>query len=195
MVYRETEATKANAAAKRAAIIGATIDIIARHGAEAVTVDLVAERVKGSVGMLYRYFPDKNEMIAAATARLLMADIMAMREATDGIDGVGALARGIIVLYSRMDRPRLVRAMLDRPQYREGIRDELAGLLRAASDMPARERRAAADAMLGALYGIYRASGGGTLQAKTAAMFALRCAGLSDVLARKAIEKFGHALI
>lgn len=192
MVYRKTEAVLASLEAKRQGIIDSTIAIIARYGVEAVTVDLVAERAKGSVGMLYKYFPDKTEIIAAAVDLLLQRDLEAMRAAEAEASGADAMRyiSALMVFYTRMEKPRLVRALFETPAYREAVRDEIARIIPYVSDMKPKERGMAANAVLGVLYGVFQASGSGVVSARSAVLFALRCVGLSDGVARRSLDRY-----
>jgi AcrR family transcriptional regulator len=54
------------AIAKRATLIVAVKDIVAREGAEAVTTTRVAAEAGTAVGTIYRYFPDRDAMLLAA---------------------------------------------------------------------------------------------------------------------------------
>ena len=192
MAYRKTETIIATQDAMRRAIVYATRDVIALRGVEAVTVDAVAKLARCSVGLLYKHFANKDELIAAATAWQLADDLAAMREASIGADGIEALARALAAFYNRLKRPRMVKAMLDQPLYRDGVRDELSRLIKGVSALPQEEQKMAADAMLGALHGIFRASDG-ILQTNRAAAFALRIAGVSSGAANKALSRYSIA--
>jgi hypothetical protein len=112
----------------------------------------------------------------------------AMRKAIQGFKGIDAATAAIMVFYARLEKPRLVEALFASAGYRQAIRNELGSLVVRDSHLPPKERAVLPDAILGALYGIYQASGPG--DGKTAAMFGLRCLGLSDSMARKAVERY-----
>lgn len=180
MVYRKTENVLANAEAKRDAIVSATIRIIAQHGIETVETNGVAEEAGVSVGLLYKYFGNKDEILAAVTSTLLNADLAAMRQA-------GSLAKAIMVFYARMQvSPALVRAMQGRAAYRQGITGIIANYIKEVFDMTPKERAMAAAAALGALYGIFPVCG----RSDVAALYALRCIGMTETLANRAIERY-----
>ena len=128
MAYRKTEKVLAQLEAKRAGLIAASIDVIEKHGLDGLTTDLVCERAGVAAGLLYRYFPDKTELLAAVVAHWLERDLAAMKEAsnTDGMRGaVSALCARWVINY------RIVSQIGRFPAYREGIRREFARLIRA----------------------------------------------------------------
>jgi len=179
MAYRKTALVHAKGQAKKEAIIAATIDMIARVGADKVTTNDVAERAGISAGSLYSYFPDKTEMIATATS-LVLAQHLAAMQISKPISGPHLLAEALFALYARFEQPRLVLAMFDSPLYCEGIRDELAGLLRRGADMSPKDRKAATVVILGILRAVYAAFGAGKRPAETAIAFSLRSMGISN---------------
>jgi AcrR family transcriptional regulator len=136
MAYRKTEKVLAQLEAKRAGLIAAAIDVIEKVGLDGLTTDLVCERAGVAAGLLYRYFPDKTELLAAAVAQCLERDLTAMKlqSNTDGLPGaVSALASRLVLNYRYMSHIGRF------PAYREGIRRELARLIRAsdATESPA----------------------------------------------------------
>lgn len=144
MAYRKTEKVLAQLEAKRAGIIAAALDVIEKGGLEALVLDNVAARAEIAVGLIYRYFPDKTELLAAAVAQLLARDLAAMREA-------GTLEKGISFLITRLRLGyRLMSTIGQQPAYREGIRTELARLIRATE--PAESAALLAAAAYGAIF-------------------------------------------
>lgn len=136
MAYRKTEKVLAQLEAKRAGLIAAAIDVIEKVGLDGLTTDLVCERAGVAAGLLYRYFPDKTELLAAAVAQCLERDLTAMKAASN----TGDLAGAVAALASRMvSNYRIVSQIGRFPAYREGIRRELARLIRAseAAESPA----------------------------------------------------------
>jgi AcrR family transcriptional regulator len=102
MAYRKTEKVLAQLEAKRNSLIAAAIDVIEKHGLDGLTTDLVADRAGVAAGLLYRYFPDKTELLAAAVAQCLERDLTAMKEASNtfGLPGaVSALASRLVLNY------------------------------------------------------------------------------------------------
>jgi AcrR family transcriptional regulator len=129
MVYRKTEKVLAQIEAKRNSIIASAIDVIGKSGMDGLTTDAVAERAGISNGLIYNYFPDKTELLAAAVAQCLERDLAAMKEQsnTDGLPGaVSVLASRWVLNY------RVISHIGRFPAYREGIRRELARLIRAS---------------------------------------------------------------
>lgn len=129
MAYRKTEKVLAQLEAKRSGLIAAAIDVIEKVGLDGLTTDGVCERAGVAAGLLYRYFPDKTELIAAAVAQCLERDLTAMKEQsnTDGLVGaVSALTSRLVLNYRYMSHIGRF------PAYREGIRRELARLIRAS---------------------------------------------------------------
>lgn len=183
MAYRKTEKVLAKLEARRHSIMACAIDVLSKSGMGGLTTDAVAERAGIAVGLIYKYFPDKTELLAAVVAQLLARDIAAVREASiaEKDNPLHALAAGITVLYHRMDNPRLVKAMVAQPAYRLGIRTELERLIRAAmTDLSAKDRLLASAAALGAIYGLYDVSDGSKNRASAAVAFVLRGIGVTD---------------
>src|SRR5258706_14963223 len=134
MAYRKTEKVLANLEARRNSILASAIDVIARSGMDGLTTDAVAARAGIAAGLMYKYFPDKTELVAAVFAKLLARDLAAMRDrANEEKDPLRALAAVIAVFYGIAQSP-LARACGANPIYCKGIEDELYGLIRAAVD-------------------------------------------------------------
>jgi AcrR family transcriptional regulator len=182
MVYRKTEERLSLEAARKKAVIFTAVNLIARRGIDATGMDEIAERVGIAVGVLYKDFASRDEIIAAATANVLEGDLGAMRAAVADETGVPAFALALAAFYGRQRKPRLVRAMFEQPVYKGGIRDELARLLKGIIGRPG-ERTITADAVLGAMYGIFQASG----SVECAVTFGLRCAGIPPEKTRKVL--------
>jgi len=132
MAYRKTEKVLAQLEAKRNSLIASAIDVIEKVGLDGLTTDLVCERAGVAAGLLYRYFPDKTELLAAVVAQCLERDLTAMREQS--------ITGAVSILASRWVSNYRVISQIGRfPAYREGIRRELARLIRAseAAESPA----------------------------------------------------------
>jgi len=69
MAYRKTEKVLANLEARRNSILASAIDVIARSGMDGLTTDAVAARAGIAAGLMYKYFPDKTELVAAVFAK------------------------------------------------------------------------------------------------------------------------------
>jgi AcrR family transcriptional regulator len=192
MAYRKTEKVLAALEARRSSILASAIDVIAKSGMESLTTDAVASRAAIGVGLIYKYYPDKTELVAAVVAHLLARDLAAMRSAADGEkDALQALAAAIAAFFARLDNAHLVRAMTGAPVYQLGIRVELERLIRATNlDLTAKGRTLAAAGALGALYGFFGVSDGSKNRAPAAVLFALRGIGVSGAVARKVLDHF-----
>src|SRR5258705_10485654 len=106
MAYRKTEKVLASLEARRNSILASAIDVIARSGMEGLTTDAVAARAGIAAGLMYKYFPDKTELIATVTAQLLARDIAAMRKAAAAEkDPVPALAAAIVGVFNPLTHP------------------------------------------------------------------------------------------
>jgi AcrR family transcriptional regulator len=194
MVYRKTEKVLAGLEARRQSIIASAIDVLARSGMEGLTTDAVAARAGMATGMIYRFFPDKAEMVAAVFAKLLARDLEAIRAAAQG-GPLPALADAIAVFYSIAQSP-VGRVCGDNPIYRKNIEDELYGLIDATVDLDKTGVMLAAQATVGALYGLADAQGHRSKLASTALLFALRGIGVSDGQARKTVARmYGSSMV
>src|SRR6267154_4745113 len=104
MVYRKTEKVLAQLEARRNSIVASAIDVIAKSGMEGCTTDLVAKRADIANGLMYHYFPDKTELLAAVTAHVLARDIVAMQEAwMVERSPLAMLATALMVFFDRME--------------------------------------------------------------------------------------------
>src|SRR5882672_8452836 len=118
MAYRKTEKVRASLEARRNSILASAIDVIAKSGMQGLTTDAVAARAGIAAGLMYKYFPDKAELIAAVIAHLLARDLAAIRDAAQAEkDSLHALAAGAAVFFGRLDNAHLVRAMTGAPVY------------------------------------------------------------------------------
>jgi len=198
MAYRKTEKVLASLEARRNSILASAIDVIARAGMEGLTTDAVAARAEVAEGLIYKYFADKTELIAAVVAHLLARDLAAMQEAASvEKTPLPALAAAIAVFFARMDSAHLVRAMAGAPVYQIGIRAEVERLIRATDlDLTPKARTLAAAGALGALYGFFGVSDGSKNRAPAAILFVLRGIGASDAVARKTVARmYGSSMV
>lgn len=180
MAYRKTEKILTHLANQRELLLDRAVTKIKISGFDKLTSDTLAARAGVSVGLIYKYFPDMNELRAAIVQRLLDQDLAAIRDRTAAENHpVAALAAAIRVFYGFARVSNLFRAMSEQPAYRAGIRAELESLIKAAvPDMGPKPRAMAAASVLGALYGSADADfNGGTPMAVS---FALRGLGLFE---------------
>lgn len=193
MAYRRTENVLARMEGTRLSILAAAVALIDKQGEVALTIDFmnaVADKIGRSVGTIYNYFQNKEEVISAAVAHVLAGDIDAMRNAAASkTTGPAALACAVAALYRRMSAHGLnvARLLFNRELYMDGLRDELEKLVKDAADMPPKERASTADALIGAVFSMYLL--GRETSTFTVANMALRCLGLSDAQARKQAMK------
>lgn len=194
MAYRKTEKVLANLEARRNSILASAIDVIARAGMEGLSMGAVAARAEVAEGLIYKYFADKTELVAAVFAKLLARDLDTMRAGTDR-DPLRALAAGIAAFH-RVAQSPLSHACGVNPVYRKGIENEFCGLIRAAVDhLTPVDVKLAAKATLGAVYGLADAHGRAEKIASTALLYALRGIGVSDPVARKTVARmYGQVL-
>jgi AcrR family transcriptional regulator len=126
MAYRKTEKILAGIEARKAGIMAAAIDLISRNGLDGFTTDAIAARAELAVGLIYKYFPDKTELLAAVVAQLLARDLAAIREAGNLPGGIRAWMQRVAANH------RLMATIGAVPAYRAGIRAELAKMIRSA---------------------------------------------------------------
>lgn len=197
MAYRKTEKVLAQIEARRNSIIASAIDVIIRVGMDGLTTDLVAVRAGVAAGLIYKYFADKNELLAAVVAQLLARDVAAMRErASAEKDPLNALAAAIAVFLTRLTYLRLIQAVSADPIYDKGIRDELERLIRPVVECSPKEVKLAARATLGVIFGMAAAHGREQERASAAILYALRGIGVPAPIARKAVARmYGSAMV
>lgn len=78
----------------------AAIELFLEEGIERVTIDQIAERAEMAKGGFYRYFRDKEDLVAA----LLLPLSTALREATDACETELASAQTSEALYASYER-------------------------------------------------------------------------------------------
>lgn len=198
MAYRQTAKVLAQLEAKRNLIVASAIDVIAKVGMEGFTTDMVAARAGVAAGLLYKYFPDKAELLAAVFAHLLARDLAVIRERISvEKDPLNALAAAIAVFYTRLTWLHLVRAAMAAPLYEKGIRDEFERLIRACGvDASQKEIKWAARATLGAIVAMTASHGREDERASMAVLYALRGIGIGNATARKVVARmYGSAMV
>lgn len=132
MAYVKSEKVLAEIEGRKALIVAAAIDIIKRDGIEATTSAVISEASGLSVGLIYKHFPDIEELRAHVLALLLARDLELLRAA-------GSLPEGIRAWAKHMARDaRMTAACAANAVYREGVKRELAKLIKATgADSPA----------------------------------------------------------
>jgi AcrR family transcriptional regulator len=98
---------------RRAQILRATIQVVARHGFEAASASLIAEQAGVSKGLIWHYFADKTDLMKQAvveTVRVIRDEVAAsVAPATPVPDALRTYIR--TVAYARKERPEEFRAM------------------------------------------------------------------------------------
>lgn len=190
MAYRKTPQIIAEIESRRAAIVAATEDIVLKLGIAGLTTDLVASRAKISVGLIYKHFPDKAELIPAMVGNALARDMEAFNHAIMGVPPPATLVRAVAVIYYRMKGPHLNAALLSSPIYRNTLSEALARIV--PVDPPALAKIASA-AILGATRGIWEAVDGAPRGARHSVIAAFRIAGLTETAASRMMERYSLA--
>jgi AcrR family transcriptional regulator len=138
--------------ASRSRILRAALRLFARHGYDGTSIRMIADEAEISLGLLYHYFPGKQQLITALfeqSMRDVQASFRAAEAAGSPADRIRALVRGAFkVLRSNRDFWCLSYAVRLQPAVIAGlgkrlgdwtatIRSTLTGYLRdAGSDAP-----------------------------------------------------------
>ena len=102
MAYRRTERVIARLAARQEAIIAAARALAAESGMAAVQIVPVAERAGIAAGTVYRYFPSKDDLVAALVGATAEREIAAIRGAAAAAPGpLSALAAAIMAFAAQ----------------------------------------------------------------------------------------------
>jgi AcrR family transcriptional regulator len=207
MAYRRTERVIARLAARQEAIIAAARTLAAESGMAAVQIVPVAERAGIAAGTVYRYFPSKDDLVAALVGATAEREIAAVRSAAAAAPGpLSALAAAIMAFAaSTLRARRLAWAMLaeapengadaGRSAFRRDLASEFETLIAnaiAAGHLPDQAPAFAAAAIIGAtlecLVGPLApdpaAPEAEHAAAQALALFALRALGVVDARAR-----------
>jgi AcrR family transcriptional regulator len=208
MAYRRTERVIARLAARHEAIIAAARALASESGMAAVQIVPVAERAGIAAGTVYRYFPSKDDLVAALVRATAEREIATVRSAAAGAPGpLSALAAAVTALaISTLRARRLAWVMLaaeapdggadaGRVAFRRSLAGEFEALIRAAitaGHLPEQAPASAAAAIIGAtlesLAGPLAPDPAGPdaerVAAQTLTLFALRALGVVDARAR-----------
>src|SRR5688572_9648608 len=88
-------------------LLDAVLDLIADAGIDTLTMEGVADRAGVSLRTVYRYFPDRSSLLAAALAR---HDQAVPFESPTGADQIGTVFGEVFPRFD--DMPELVQAVL-----------------------------------------------------------------------------------
>ena len=214
MPYRQTDNIARKLAARHDAILAAAAAAAAEGGMAAVQIATVAQRAGIAAGTVYRYFPSKDDLVAALVAVIAEQEIAAIRDAAAAAPGpLSALAAAIKAFAARaLGERRLAFAMLagaaeadagaERLAFRHRLVAELATHIRAAiaaGHLPEQDADFAAAAVIGAVMeGLVGPLSGApeTAEARHSAaqaltLFALRALGVVDARARGLVVQAG----
>lgn len=190
MAYRKTEKVLAQLEAKRALILACAIDVVGKPGFDGALVEATAARAGVSVGLLYKYFPDRTELFAAVVSSILARDLAAIRErAKDEADSLQALVGAMVILFHRFGDSLASREISAEPTYEKGVRDELARLIAAAVDIAPVDVKLASRAALATIGAMAAAHGTMSKRASAAILFVLRGIGVTEARAQRVIAK------
>ncbi len=168
MAYRQTERTRARAADARERILAAAHARLAAGGYAATAVADVARHAGVATGTVYRHFPSKAELVAAAFRRAAGPEVEAVRAAAapaPGREPADRIAAGVETFVLRaLAQPRRAYALLAEPvdpavealrlEYRRAYADVFARVLRdAGTQRPALTAAALVGALGEALLG------------------------------------------
>jgi AcrR family transcriptional regulator len=206
MAYRRTERESARLAARHGAIIKAARALASEAGLRAVQIVPVADRAGVAAGTVYRYFPCKEDLVAAVVSDTAEREVAAIRTAAAAAPGeLSALAAAIMAFgYGTVRMRRLAFAMLAevpdggeawRFTFRRNVSNEFEGLIRAAiagGHLPEQPAAIMAAAVLGAmaesLAGPLAPAPAGPAAERAAVqrvtLFTLRALGVGDARAR-----------
>jgi AcrR family transcriptional regulator len=206
MPYRRTENVVRRLAARRDAIVQAAGALAAEAGINAVQIAPVSQRAGVATGTVYRYFPSKDELVAALVDDVSERELGAMRRAADAAPGpLSALAAAITTYAARaLGSRKLAFALIAEPAdaadaarlaFRAALSGELGKRMSAAmqlSLLPEQDLAVAAPALTGALIeGLIGPLAAGARDeastrdaVQTLTLFALRGLGIADARAR-----------
>ena len=113
----------------RERLLDAAEALFAEHGTEAVTIRQLAEAIGVSPMTPYRYFKDKDAILAAARARAFDRHAEALEQAYDASPGLDPIARanaiGAAYVRFALDNPEAYKLMFDIKQPNEAAHPEL----------------------------------------------------------------------
>jgi AcrR family transcriptional regulator len=205
MAYRRTDRVIARLAARQDAILTAARALAAEGGIGAVQIVPVAERAGIAAGTVYRYFPSKEDLVAAVIDAVADQEIAALQAAARAAPGpLSAIAAAVMGFAARALRERrLAWAMFAetaegdaaRLALRRRLASEFETLIRSAitaGHLPDQDAALAAAAVIGAvlesLVGPLAPDQATTEATRNAAqtvtLFALRALGVVDARAR-----------
>lgn len=108
MPYRSTELTRTSAEARRAEFLRAARSLVAVHGFAGATVAAIAHESGTSVGLVYSYFDDRENLLAEVFRSAAAHELAAVRQAVAaaGNDPIAEIAALIDTFARRALRGR-----------------------------------------------------------------------------------------
>jgi AcrR family transcriptional regulator len=212
MPYRRTANVLRRLAEREQRIVDAASRLASNGGMAAVQIASVAELAGIAAGTVYRYFPSKNDLIAALINAIAERELKAMRAAADAAPGpLSALAAAIATFAARaLSDRRLAWAVIAEPvdaevdamrlDFRQSLAAELERRINIAIArklLPEQDARVAAPAIVGALMEgllgplapIHDGEGPAREAVQNTALLALRALGLFDARAKGLIAQ------
>jgi AcrR family transcriptional regulator len=191
MAYRRTERVIARLAARQEAIVAAARALASESGMGAVQIVPVAERAGIAAGTVYRYFPSKDDLVAALSALAAAIKAFAVRALAER-----RLAFAMLAGVAEAD------AAAERLAFRHRLAAEFATHIRAAiaaGHLPEQDPAIAAAAVIGAvmeglvgpLSGTPESAEAQHSAAQALTLFALRALGVVDARARGLVVQAG----
>src|SRR5699024_5169846 len=101
MVYRPTARTRANAQQRRTSIESAARHVIARGGFASATVAAVADEAECSAGLIYTYYPNRDELLRSVFARASGHELAVIEAAVAQAGTAAAIAAAVPELFVR----------------------------------------------------------------------------------------------
>jgi AcrR family transcriptional regulator len=95
----------------RLKLLEATVECLVEFGYAQATTIVIAQRAGTSQGALFKHFPTKAELLAAAVAHLFPRLIAEYRDGLDSVPGADRVAQAIERLWSIYQRPELIAAL------------------------------------------------------------------------------------
>jgi AcrR family transcriptional regulator len=187
MAYAKTPAIEAGIEERRNRLISSVIDIVASRGVEQMTIAKVAASSRLAHGLAYKYFPDKEEMIAAAIERLRMMHVAAIREA-------GADPNPLAVIYSLMGSWHLNAMTFASPIYRSALRGALEHILREARSLTPKDAKVASIVIIGAARAMSEEIGDSQANRRDFVEVGLLMAGLASGQAANTAARYAKPL-
>jgi len=101
MVYRPTARTRANAQQRRTSIESAARHVIARGGFASATVAAVAREAECSAGLIYTYYPNRDELLRSVFARASGHELAVIEAAVTQAGSAAAIAESVTEVFVR----------------------------------------------------------------------------------------------